>query len=125
MTKYIISCNIDKDGWGAYVPGQKCRNVSLHELTAYYYWPDVVRMFFLEMCDHGLPDSITFKKDGEKITAKMTWKAGKEWIDFRPVSEEYAKQEGYIEMRDLNWIEHLRADLKNNTRTLLNGQPTK
>lgn len=124
MTKYIICCNFDKDWWGKYVPGLDCRNVSLHELTAYYYWPGDVMTFFLEICQHGLPDTISFSQDGAKIMAKMTWEKGKRWICFQPVNEEHAKKEGYIEMR-MDWIAHLRQDLKNGTRTLLNGQPTK
>lgn len=122
--KYLISTNLDQYGFGAYKPGRDCRNVTLHELMAYYYWPGDVRNFFLEMCQHALPDAITFKQKGTKITATMEWKGGKEWITFCPVSEEYAIQQGKIEMRDLEWIDHLRQDRKQGTRTLLNGQTT-
>ena len=123
-TKYIISHNLDKDGFGAYIPGRECRNVTLPELSAYYYWPGDVRDFFLDMCSHALPDTITFKAKGIKIEATMTWRNGKEWLSFRPVSEEFAKQEGKIEMNHSDWIDLLRLERKNGTRTLLNGQPT-
>ena len=122
--KYIISHNLDKDGFGAYIPGLQCRNVTLQELAAYYYWPGDVRGFFIDMCSHGLPDTITFKAKGTNITATMTWHDGKEWLSFRPVSEECAKQEGKIEMNHSDWIDNLRRDLKNGARTLLNGQAT-
>ena len=125
-TKYVISHNLDKDGFGAYIPGLGCRNVTLKELSAYYYWPGDVRGFFFDMCQHALPDTVTFKQSlgSVKITAKMTFHGGREWIDFRPVSEDFAKQEGKVEMCHSDWIDLLRSDLKNGTRKLLNGQTT-
>ncbi len=112
--KYVIETNMDDDYFGAFIPGQECRNVGIDEMKGYCYWPCDVFYMFMTICDHVLPSTLTYNK-GEfgTICAMLYCDGGNHWLRFKRIYDSEAKASGLKEFNHSEWIDRLRKDKKN------------
>lgn len=100
------------DSFGAFIPGNGCRNVGIDEMKGYYYWPSDVRWVFMTICDHVLPRMLTYCDSYPNSDILAMLSGYEDWLRFKRISDEEAKASGLKEFNHMQWIDRLREDKK-------------